>query len=215
MTAVVFDLDGTLIDSAPDIHAAAAKMLAEEGFDALDLATITSFIGNGLPKLVERVMQRVGLPDDEHDRLTKATLAHYNAAPSQLTRLYPGVRAALDALVLAGCSVGLCTNKPVEPTWGILKDFDLTRYFDVVVGGDSLSVKKPDPAPLVAAFAELDAGQRFYVGDSEVDAETAERSETPFLLFTEGYRKTDIKHLPHKMSFNHFEQLAPWILAQG
>ncbi|MDH5797545.1 MAG: phosphoglycolate phosphatase, partial [Paracoccaceae bacterium] len=186
MTAVVFDLDGTLIDSAPDIQAAANKMLAAEGKAPLDLPTVTSFIGNGLPKLVERVMRARGISVDEHARLTEMTLGFYNAAPSNLTRLYPGVRQALETLRQANCQIGLCTNKPVEPTWGILKDFDLTRFFDVVVGGDSLAVKKPDPAPLNAAFENLGVGSRYYVGDSEVDAETAARANVPFLLFTEG-----------------------------
>ena len=86
MKAIIFDLDGTLIDSAPDIHASVNKMLAAEGQDALDLSTVTAFIGNGLPKLVERVIKRVGMDMAEFDRIVADVLAIYNASAADLTR---------------------------------------------------------------------------------------------------------------------------------
>ncbi|MFN7225458.1 MAG: phosphoglycolate phosphatase [Paracoccaceae bacterium] len=204
---IVFDLDGTLIDSAPDIHAAVARMLADEGQAALDLATITSFIGNGLPKLVERVIARVGMETSDHQRLTKVTLDHYNAASSDLTRPYPGVVAALSALQQAGHAMAVCTNKPVAPARAILLDLGLEPFFTSVVGGDSLPVTKPDPAPLHACIAALGGGWTVYVGDSEVDAATAAAAAVPFVLFTEGYRKSPVAEMTHQASFSDFQTL--------
>ena len=206
MTAIVFDLDGTLIDSAPDIHAAAARMLAGEGLAPLPLATIQSFIGNGVAVLVQRMMETVGLPEADHPRLTTAFVAHYEAAPAVLTRPFPHVRETLAALHGAGARLGLCTNKPAAPSRAILAAFDLDPFFATVIGGDSLPTRKPDPAGLLCAFAEL-GGVGLYVGDSEIDAETAHRAGAPFALFTEGYRKTPVEALTHHFAFADFASL--------
>ena len=101
MAAVIFDLDGTLVHSTPDILAAVNRMLAGEGAELLDIATITGFVGNGLPRLVERVIGARGLPMTDHARLTRVTLEFYTAAPADLTRPYPGVMKALGALTAA------------------------------------------------------------------------------------------------------------------
>lgn len=213
MTAIVFDLDGTLIDSAPDIRAAVNRMLEGEGQPPLDLATVVSFIGNGLPRLVERVIGAAGLDIADHDRLTEVTLAHYARASCDLTLAYPGLRATLDRLRASGHTLGICTNKPEAPARDILRDMDLARHFDAVVGGDTLEVKKPDPAPLLRCFELLGCGPGLYVGDSEVDAETARNAGVPFLLFTEGYRKLPIAALPHKARFAEFASLPALIAA--
>ncbi|RGP37364.1 phosphoglycolate phosphatase [Pseudotabrizicola alkalilacus] len=210
---LVFDLDGTLVDSAPDIHAAVAAMLAGEGRDALDLATVISFIGLGLPNLVERVIRHCGMNLGDHARLVGVTLAQYNAASSALTRTYPGVVAVLSALQQAGHAMAVCTNKPEAPARAVLRDLGLARFFQVVIGGDTLAVTKPDPAPLHACIAALGGGATLYVGDSEVDAATALAAGVPFALFTEGYRKTPVADLPHDVAFSTFDAL-PALVAQ-
>ncbi len=204
---LIFDLDGTLIDSAPDIHAAANRMLAGEGVEPLDLPTITSFIGNGLPKLVERVMAARGMDPARHKALTQITLDHYNADATTLTRPYPGVPQALQALEAAGHRLALCTNKPEAPARAVLADLGLAGHFPVIVGGDTLAVNKPDPAPALACVEAMGGGAAAYVGDSEVDAETAQRAGLPFYLFTEGYRKSPVAALPHKAVFADFADL--------
>jgi phosphoglycolate phosphatase len=209
VNGIVFDLDGTLIHSAPDIHAAANRMLAEEGLEPLDLATITSFIGNGIPKLVERVMRTRGIDPGEHTRLVGVMGRHYNAAPADLTRPYPGLLPLLNTLKAQGVALGICTNKPLVPTMEILRLLDMTEFFSAVIGGDSLGVKKPDPAPLNACFETLGAVRRLYVGDSETDAETAERAGVPFALFTQGYRKVPVENLTHIARFDDFSRLLP------
>jgi len=200
---VVFDLDGTLLDTIGDLAAAVNRMLADEGIDPLPQLTIQHFVGNGLPKLVERTMDHCGLSPDKHKELTQITLAHYNAAPTQHTKVYPGIPKALERLRDMGCALGVCTNKPEAPARHVLQDFDLLRYFDSVMGGDTLSTRKPNPAHLHACFDALSGtGPNIFVGDSEVDAETATRGGVHFLLYTEGYRKSPVSELPHLAAFD-------------
>ena len=208
MKGVIFDLDGTLINSAPDIHAAVNRMLAEQHLPSLDLATVIGFIGNGLPRLVELVMQARGIDMARHAELTGVVLAFYSAASADLTVLYPNVRATLDTLKSTGYRLAICTNKPEAATHLVLDVFRLADYFDVVIGGDTLPQRKPDPAPLLATIARLGVDQSLYVGDSEVDAETARAAGISFALFTEGYRKTPITALPHDFAFSDFAELA-------
>ena len=207
MARIVFDLDGTLIDSAPDIHAGANQLLAAEGAEPITLAQARSFIGQGASVFIEKMRHARAIPDSEHARLLKAFVASYETLVTR-TEIYPGVVPALEGLSAAGHSLGICTNKPLVPCRAVLAHLDLTRFFGVILGGDSLPTHKPDPAPLEAAFTALGEGPAIYVGDSEVDAETARRAMVPFLLYTEGYRKTEVQALPHSAAFSHFADLA-------
>jgi len=209
MTALIFDLDGTLIDSAPDIHAAIVRTLADEGQPPLDLDRVRGFIGNGVPVLIDRTMAALGEAADPVRRadLIARFLAHYEPASADLTTVYPGVRTALQALQEAGHAMGLCTNKPAGPARDILAAFGLLPFFATIIGGDSLPERKPHPAPLLAARAALAGSAALYVGDSEVDAETAAAAGIPLLLFTEGYRKTPVSDLPHLHAFSDFAVL--------
>ncbi|WP_161556158.1 HAD hydrolase-like protein [Mangrovicoccus ximenensis] len=144
MIPIVFDLDGTLIDSAPDIHAAAAKMQEEAGLAPLDLPRIRSFIGNGVPVLVERIMEAHGLGSapSRHAALTARFLAHYDAAPAALTRPYAHVPEMLAELAAAGHPLGICTNKPAGPARAIVLRLIYAGPF-------------PDPAAAKAGMAEI------------------------------------------------------------
>lgn len=207
MSAVIFDLDGTLIDSAPDIRAAVNAMLGELDMAPLDLPTIVSFIGNGLPHLVELVIKDQGLSMEQHEHLTARVLAHYHSDGSALTTPYDGVMDVLTGLRAQGIKIGLCTNKPYSATMDVLNDLNMGDMFDVIVGGDSLPERKPHPAPLQKVIADLGSTDVIYVGDSEVDAATAEAAKVRFALFTQGYRKTPVDQLPHDVTFDHFDTL--------
>ena len=208
VAVVVFDLDGTLVDSIADIANAVNRMLADQGIAPLPQNTIQRFVGNGMPKLVERAMRHCGIAPDRHTDLTRLTLNHYNSGTCEDTAPYPGVVDALKQLRAMGCSLGICTNKPEEPARYVLDALNLSRFFDAVFGGDTLPTRKPDPAHLRASFDALPAvGPHIFVGDSEVDAETAQRAGVPFLLFTEGYRKSPVAQMHHRLSYDNSADL--------
>jgi phosphoglycolate phosphatase len=206
---VIFDLDGTLVDSVGDLHAAVARTLADEGADPLPIGQVRSFIGNGIPMLVERVMEARGeSPDPErHADLLARFMAHYRVASTDLTTAFPGVGEALTELIAAGAHLGVCTNKPAGLSRDILAGLKLDHAFEVVIGGDSLPERKPHPEPLLAAVRTLGGKPAVYVGDSEVDAETSAAAELPFVLFTKGYRKTAVELLPCDAYFDDFTAL--------
>jgi phosphoglycolate phosphatase len=208
VTVLVFDLDGTLVDSVADIAAAVNALLQGEGVVPLSDAAVRGYVGNGVPVLVGRVMQATGLGADpaRHAALTARFLAIYQARATGHSQPYPGVEKALAALA-AHHPLAICTNKPLAPARAVLAALGLERFFPVVIAGDSLPVTKPDPALLHAAIAAHGGGAALFVGDSEVDAETARAAEVPFLLFTEGYRKSPVTAIAHAGRFSAFDDL--------
>lgn len=210
MIPILFDLDGTLVDSAPDLHGAAAHMSTEAGCAPLDERTIRSFIGNGVPVLVQRIMAATGLDPADHARHLGVFSAYYAEHATDLTRPYPGVERLLDRLTAAGHPMAMVTNKPEAPARTILDTLGLSRHFRTVIGGDSLTTRKPDPAMLHLACDRL-GGAGAMVGDSEVDAQSAANAGLPFALYTEGYRKTPAEQIPAGFRFDDFETLPAWI----
>lgn len=213
--SLVFDLDGTLIDSAPQIHAAANSVFGAKGLPDFSQATVRGFIGNGVGVLVSRLMAHQGLAEDArlHAELVASSINIYEEA-FDLTKLYPGVQTMLADLATAGHGLGICTNKPVGPTRAVLRHFGLGDLFPVVIGGDTLPQRKPDPAPLLAAFAGFAPGKGLFVGDSEVDAETARRASVPFALFTGGYRTAEPHALGARLIFDDHAAL-PRLIAHS
>ncbi|HKL65307.1 MAG TPA: phosphoglycolate phosphatase [Roseovarius sp.] len=212
--AVIFDLDGTLIDSAPDIHAAANTLMARHGFAPFTPAETRSFIGSGVPHFITCCLRERGRAGDAALRaqLIAEFIDLYETAVT-LTTVYPGVAGALEVLAAEPYALGLCTNKPQGPARAVLSHLGLDAHFPVVIGGDSLTVRKPDPAPLRAAVAGLGARDVVYVGDSEVDAETAARAGLPFALYTQGYRKGPVGDITHDRAFDDFADL-PGIVSE-
>jgi phosphoglycolate phosphatase len=212
--AVVFDLDGTLVDSAADLQASANRLMRQNGLPELGLATVTCFIGNGIPRLVERCFAHNGAAPDDLPAQVARFKRYYAEEGHRRTRFMPGAETALRRLTASGLALGLCTNKDAEPARAILRRLRVEGLFRAVAGGDSGLAKKPEAAPLLACVAACGVApaEAVYVGDSEVDAATATAAGVPFLLFTEGYRKTPVEALPHRARFDRFAGL-PGLLA--
>lgn len=189
---VAFDLDGTLIDSLPDLAVAVDAMLLELGKPAAGEAKVGDWVGNGSHKLIERALHDAlgNMPDAEYVAMAHARfLHHYAEAPSARTRVYPGVHEALAALRERGIIVALITNKPQAFIAPILESMELADYFDLTLGGDSLSRKKPDPAPLlhVAEHFKVAPAHCLMVGDSRHDIEAGKRAGFRTLAVPYGY----------------------------
>lgn len=206
--AIVFDLDGTLIHSAPDLHAAANVMLVALGRDALDQPTIISFIGNGVEVLVERCLDATGGDHGLQQRALDLFLQSYNQNMTRLTKPYPGVIAALRTFQTAGIPLAVCTNKPTKPAKDICDQLGLTAFFQVIAGAEEGQPKKPDPAPLLTCIQNLSRApsDTLYVGDSTVDYMTARNADVPFRLFSKGYLNAPLPDLPDADRFDDWAQ---------
>lgn len=205
--AIVFDLDGTLIHSAPDLHAAANVALIAEGRPTLDLETITSFIGDGVEKLIERCLAATGgVSDLNRSSALSKFLSAYSADMTTLTRIYPGADDCLQRLRDADVPLAICTNKPGKPAKAICNALDLARYFDLISGAEAGIPKKPDPAPLLDVVARLDISpsEVLYVGDTLVDYQTSQNADIAFRLFSGGYLNSPIAGLTAAQIFDHW-----------
>ncbi len=214
--AVIFDLDGTLIDSAPDIWNAANRVLEEARLPSVTFEQSRSFIGRGARVFVERMELAVtGANDPARTAHLHARFLHFYERAHEDTRIYPHVPEALDRLRGQGLRLGLCTNKPFAPTQAVLRHLGWSEIFDAVVGGDTLPVAKPDPAPLLEVLRrmELALPEIAYIGDSETDAETASRAGARFGLYTEGYRKAAPEALFHHFRFSDYRTLPQHLMA--
>lgn len=215
---IVFDLDGTLIDSAPDIHACVNEVLGRHGTRLLTLDQVRSFIGGGVDVLWQKIIAAQELQDDRKPDYIAAFMTCYQDA-TQLTRLFPNVVQVLETLADRGHPLGICTNKPLAVTQAILAHFGVAQLFGCVIGGDSVPERKPHPAPLRAALQGLGADstqpKAIYVGDSEFDAACAAAVPVPFLVYTRGYRQTPVDELPHLAAFDDFAALPGLVETQA
>lgn len=189
---VTFDLDGTLIDSVPDLAVAVDAMLDELGAPPAGEQRVKNWVGNGSRKLIERALSHAfgELPDAQRvDNALERFLHYYAQAPCVRTRVYPGVQDALGALRERGLSLALVTNKPYAFIAPILEALSLADYFELTLGGDSLARKKPDPAPLLHVAETFGIAPRacLMVGDSRHDVEAGKRAGFRTLAVPYGY----------------------------
>jgi phosphoglycolate phosphatase len=187
--AVLFDLDGTLVDTAPDIAEAVNRMLLERGAPPLPLAAIRGFIGNGMPTLIRRVLRESRAACLAEPLALALFHRHYRDTNGRIGQVFPGVREGLQALQKAGYRLGCVTNKPWADTSALLEIHTLAACFDVVVAGDTLEQMKPDPAPLLHAcrFLHASLDRCVLVGDSTVDVAAARAAQMPVYIVRYGY----------------------------
>lgn len=184
MPILVFDLDGTLVDSAADLAAAASELVEGLGAAPLAVETVTEMVGEGAPTLVARALAHAGL-DPRTPGALDSFLAIYDRRLTEQTRPYEGITDVLALLVHRG-PLAVLTNKPAKPTAAVLDAFGLRGFFSHVIGGDSAYGRKPDPAAL-RHLLSLGDGNGVLIGDSPVDAQTAAAAPCPFVLAGWGF----------------------------
>lgn len=192
---LVFDLDGTLVDTAPDLCGAMNAVLALNGRPAVPIAEVRNMVGRGARKLIERGFEFTGEPVDEAhlDRHFDSFIAHYAAHIADESVPFPGASEALAHFAGQGHRMGICTNKPEALSRALVDALGLAPFFGQVLGADTLPVRKPDPRHLLETIARLggDPLRAVMIGDSEVDAETAKAAGVPLVIFTFGYTAFD------------------------
>ncbi len=215
--AVLFDLDGTLVDSAPDLALAVDRMLDDMDYANVGEQRVRQWIGNGARKLVQRALAHVCFSGDEaqvadsllndgHQRF----IHHYNECCADSSCLYPNVVESLIALTERGIKLACVTNKPQQFTGKILQNLGIKSFFQVTVSGDSLAEKKPHPLPLQHAMQKLgvDNSDCLMVGDSQSDVSAARAAGLKVLCMTYGYNHgRDVKTLQADDYAHSFEQL--------
>lgn len=206
---LVFDLDGTLVDSAPDLHAALNRLLYEHGRAPLSPAQVRRMIGDGVPTLVSRAFAEAGIDTAVAGGAVARFLELYEADAVRLTRPYPGVPATLAALRRRGYRTAICTNKPQHATLTVLNGLGLEALFDGVAGGDAFGVKKPDPGHILGLIHGLggSAQTAAMVGDNENDAAAAHAARMPLVLMRYGYARVDPATLGADALLDHFADL--------
>jgi phosphoglycolate phosphatase len=189
--AVVWDLDGTLIDSAPDIAKALNTLLNEHDRLGHPVEKVRPMIGAGVAKLIERGFRAAGAPLDDAvcGKLAPRFIELYSAHATDRTRLVNDARETLARVYHAGARQAICTNKPLNLTLQILNALDIAGFFAAVVGGDSTPEKKPHPLPLLTCLKELGAapGDALMIGDSAADVGSARAAGVPVILVPDGY----------------------------
>jgi N-acetyl-D-muramate 6-phosphate phosphatase len=191
LKAVLFDLDGTLLDTAPDVAGALNKLREEHSLSPLPFDAVRSAVSHGSARVI-----KVGFPDAEAENflaLQQRLLTIYRGALSRETRLFAGMDEVLKALASWHIKSGIVTNKPAWLTDPLLAELGLRTRFACVVSGDSVAERKPHPLPLLhaAALAEVLPSECIYVGDAERDVQAAHAATMPALVANYGYLRAD------------------------
>lgn len=209
-TAILFDLDGTLVDTAPDICAALNWVLEKRRLPPIDPASVRTMIGDGAAKLVERGLAAAGAQSPDVQQAAVADfLTHYQDNISRLSRPFPGAVDALAALKASQYRLAVCTNKLERFTVKLLDDLNMTHFFDAIVGGDTLGVQKPDARHLLGTLQRLgaEAANAAMVGDSANDVSAARNAGVPVIAVSFGYTKVAPQQLGADRLIDSFSEL--------
>lgn len=197
--AVLFDLDGTLVHSLPDIAESLNALFAENGWSGFEPDSVGKLVGGGIPKLIERALKArdISCDPDEHQRLSARFRDIYGPRAARLSRPFPGVIDFLDSLRSKDIALGVVTNKVEDISRSMLDELGLAGYFGAVVGGDTLSTKKPEPETVLEALSRLKASpeKAVLIGDSPADAGAARNAGIPVILVSFGYTQVPVREI--------------------
>jgi phosphoglycolate phosphatase len=189
LRAAIIDLDGTMVDTLGDFHAALGRMLLELHLPAISVDAVAGFIGKGTEHLIRRTLAHVGAPAEVYPQAWDRYFDAYRALNGDRSTVFAGVQEGIAALRAAGLRLACLTNKPGEFARGLLQAKGLAPSFELVFGGDAFERKKPDPLPLLKACEALGTapGATLMIGDSANDAAAARAAGCPVVLVTYGY----------------------------
>lgn len=211
--AVIFDLDGTLVDTAPDLMRATNHVLASMGRRAISLDEVRVFVGHGARALITRGLAATGglPPGFDVEPPYREFVAYYTDHICEGSTVFPGLVALLDRLKAAGVGLGVCTNKLEGLSVKLLEALDMRRYFGSVIGPDTLGISKPDPRPFAEAVNRLglDCPAAIMVGDSETDILTARAAKVPVLAVPFGYTPRPVAEFAPDALIAHYDEAWP------
>lgn len=209
---IAFDLDGTLVDTAPDLIGALNTVLGEEGLPPFPVSAARRLVGHGVRSLVEHGFAEAGRPQagGDLDARVERFSEIYSGRITQESVVYPGVGAALDRLAAAGARLAVCTNKRTDMSIELLDALKLTRHFAAIVGSD-LVARKPDPRLLFLAIERAGGspGRALSVGDSWVDRDTARAAGVPVVGLTWGYAEPPLRAADFDALIDGMDELPP------
>lgn len=207
---IVFDLDGTLADTAPDLTAALNHALGELGRPAIPPEEVRHMVGHGARALLRQGLAATGEADEALvDAGLPIFLAYYEAHIADGTTPFAGVEAALEALEARGVRLAICTNKLEGLARQLVEALGWTGRFPTIVGGDTLPQRKPDPAPVYAAIERAGGGRAAFVGDSISDTDAARAAGVPCVALTFGFSDRPVEELGATALIDHFDALMP------
>lgn len=208
---IAFDLDGTLVETAPDLLDTLDLVLSAHKIPPVDRAIARNMIGGGARMLIRRALafEGIELPAEEIDALNSQFIAHYAAHIADGSRPFPGLIEALDRLEASGARLAVCTNKLEHLARLLLDALDLTKRFSAITGADTYAKAKPDPLPLLSTInaAGGDVARTIMVGDSHTDVATARAAGVPVIAVSFGYTETPPAALGADLLIDHFDEL--------
>jgi phosphoglycolate phosphatase len=207
---LLFDLDGTLADTAGDLCETMNVILTRHGRARVPETRVRHLVGGGARLLLERGFAETGAPASEAllDQTFEEFIAYYSDHIADHTLLWPGVKSVLDRLQAADVALAVCTNKVERLSRQLLERLGIEGYFPVVIGGDTLAVKKPDPEHLFEAVRLLGGDRRttIMVGDSETDIDAAKNAKMPSICVSFGYTRQPVTELGADIIIDHFDE---------
>lgn len=210
---IIFDLDGTLVDSAPDLALGVNGMLKDFDLPQVEEADVRLWVGNGSKKLVERALNKVASGADLMEAHS-AFMKNYKANLNGASRLYAGCEELLESIKAQGIQMALVTNKPFEFVPSLLKTLNIHDYFELLIGGDSLPENKPSPMPLLHCAEQLSVPVQdcLMVGDSKADIMSAKAAEMPVLAVLQGYNQgLDLNEFEPEVVLPELKDMTDWL----